>query len=94
MKIWNALSLALLLVTIVSLPLQGQKWNRQSISGTGGMVTKTLNIDNFDKVGVALNAKVILTSCVCRNLRVSGSLMTKWPPRKRLSVNIFRDIHL
>lgn len=72
MKIWNALSLALLLVTIVSLPLQGQKWNRQSISGTGGMVTKTLNIDNFDKVGVALNAKVILTQGNSQSVTVTG----------------------
>ncbi|NRB49581.1 MAG: DUF2807 domain-containing protein [Saprospiraceae bacterium] len=72
MKIWNALSLALLLVTIVSLPLQGQKWNRQSISGTGGMVTQTLDIDNFDKLGVALNAKVILTQGNTQSVTITG----------------------
>ncbi|NET36390.1 MAG: DUF2807 domain-containing protein [Cyanothece sp. SIO1E1] len=72
MKIWNALSLALLLVTIVSLPLQGQKWNRQSVSGTGGMVTQTLDIDNFNKLGVALNAKVILTQGNTQKVTVRG----------------------
>ena len=72
MKIWNALSLALLLVTIVSLTLQGQKWNRQSISGTGGMVTQTLDIDNFDKLGVALNAKVILTQGNTQSVTITG----------------------
>lgn len=72
MKIWNALSLALLLVTIVSLPLQGQKWNRQSVSGTGGAVTQTLDIDNFNKLGVALNAKVILTQGNTQKVTVTG----------------------
>ncbi len=72
MKIWNALSLALLLVTIVSLPLQGQKWNRQSVSGTGGMVTQTLDIDDFNKLGVALHAKVILTQGNTQKVTVRG----------------------
>ena len=72
MKIWNALSLALLLVTIVSLPLQGQKWNRQSISGTGGMVTQTLDVDDFNKLGVALHAKVILTQGNTQKVTVQG----------------------
>lgn len=72
MKIWNALSLALLLVTIVSLPLQGQKWNRQSISGTGGMVTQTLDVEDFNKLGVALHAKVILTQGNTQKVTVQG----------------------
>lgn len=72
MKIWNTLSLSLLFVAIVSLPLQAQKWNKQSITGEGSSVTKTLNIDNFHSVGVALNAEVILTEGSAQSVTIEG----------------------
>lgn len=72
MKIWNALSLSLLLVAMAALPLQAQKWNKQTISGEGGSVTKTLNLDNFHSVGVALNAKVILTQGNTQQVTIQG----------------------
>lgn len=72
MKIWNALSMSLVLVAMVTLPLQAQKWNKQSISGEGSSVTKTLNIDQFHSLGVALNAKVILTQGNSQQVTIQG----------------------
>lgn len=72
MKTWNALSLSLLFLAISALPLQAQKWNKRSVSGEGSAVTKKLNIDNFTSVGVALNAKVILTQGNSQKVTIKG----------------------
>lgn len=64
--------MSLVLVAMVTLPLQAQKWNKQSISGEGSSVTKTLNIDQFHSLGVALNAKVILTQGNSQQVTIQG----------------------
>lgn len=72
MKTWNVLSLSLLFLAISALPLQAQKWNKQSVTGEGSSVTQNLNIDNFTSVGVALNAKVILTQGNSQKVSIQG----------------------
>jgi len=72
MKTWNVLSLSLLFLAISAFPLQAQKWNKQSVTGEGSSVTQNLNIDNFTSVGVALNAKVILTQGNSQKVSIQG----------------------
>ena len=72
MKTWNVLSLSLLFLAISVLPLQAQKWNKRSVTGEGSSVTRNLNIDNFTSVGVALNAKVILTQGNSQKVSIQG----------------------
>ncbi|MEZ5043093.1 MAG: head GIN domain-containing protein [Saprospiraceae bacterium] len=73
MKIWNALTLSLLFVAISNLPLQAQKWGkRESVSGEGAVVTQTLDINKFESIGLALNAKVILTQGNTQKVTIQG----------------------
>ncbi len=72
MRTWKTLSLSLLFIAVSAFSLQAQKWNKRTVSGEGSSVTQNLNIDNFTSVGVALNAKVILTQGNSQKISIQG----------------------
>jgi len=46
---------------LVTTSLHAQKWNKKSITGQGALVKQTLSVDDFQSIGVGLNATVYLT---------------------------------
>ncbi len=72
MRTWKTLSLSLLFIAVSAFSLQAQKWNKRTVSREGSSVTQNLNIDNFTSVGLALNAKVILTQGNSQKISIQG----------------------
>lgn len=72
MRTWKTLSLSLLFIAVSAFSLQAQKWNKRTVSGEGSAVTQTLNVDNFTSIGVALNAKVVLTQGNSQKVTIKG----------------------
>lgn len=60
MKVLKEIILITALITLVSGPSYAQWWNG-GIRGEGSKVTRTLEVDNFDGVGLSINADVYLT---------------------------------
>jgi hypothetical protein len=71
MKALKVTSLIIVLVTLVSSQSFAQWW-RGGIRGEGPKITKTLDVDNFDGVGLSINADLYLTQGDSYSFRIEA----------------------
>lgn len=72
MKTFKLLYLVLILATVFNAPLSAQNWWKNGMRGEGPKVTKTLNLDNFNAVGLSLSADVYLKQGNSQQVTIEG----------------------